>query len=30
VAKISFTGGTESGKRIYRESADTVKRLRKR
>lgn len=27
VAKISFTGGTESGKRIYRESADTVKRL---
>lgn len=27
VAKISFTGGTESGKRIFRESADTVKRL---
>ena len=27
VAKTSFTGGTESGKRIYRESADTVKRL---
>ncbi len=27
VAKISFTGGTESGKRIFRDSADTVKRL---
>jgi acyl-CoA reductase-like NAD-dependent aldehyde dehydrogenase len=27
VAKISFTGGTESGKRIFRESAETVKRL---
>lgn len=27
VAKISFTGGTESGKRIFREAADTVKRL---
>ncbi|MCC6870672.1 MAG: aldehyde dehydrogenase family protein [Burkholderiales bacterium] len=27
VAKISFTGGTVSGKRIFREAADTVKRL---
>lgn len=27
VAKISFTGGTESGKRIYRAAADSVKRL---
>ncbi|MFA7664912.1 MAG: aldehyde dehydrogenase family protein [Burkholderiaceae bacterium] len=27
VAKISFTGGTESGKEIFRASADTVKRL---
>lgn len=27
VAKISFTGGTETGKWIFRESADTVKRL---
>ncbi|MBL0140792.1 MAG: aldehyde dehydrogenase family protein [Betaproteobacteria bacterium] len=27
VAKISFTGGTESGKRIFREAAETVKRL---
>lgn len=27
VAKISFTGGTESGKRIFREAANTVKRL---
>lgn len=27
VAKISFTGGTESGKRIFREAAGTVKRL---
>lgn len=27
VAKISFTGGSDTGKRIFRESADTVKRL---
>lgn len=27
VAKVSFTGGSETGKRIYRASADSIKRL---